>query len=98
MGRPRVCSLGGPHIPKGPLQPAQPQRIPEFILWDFLITQEPRRGERGAGAAWRFIIALVESSRRLMDNHGKVDRKMDHLTPQTDNNSFIIIRLAVALG
>lgn len=43
-----------------------------------------------------FIIAFVESSHQLMDNHHKVDIKMDYLTPRTDN-SFIILRLAVAL-
>lgn len=33
-----------------------------------------------------------------MDNHHKVDIKMDYLTPQTNNNSFIILRLALALS
>lgn len=33
-----------------------------------------------------------------MDNHHKVDRKMDYLTSQTDTKPFIILRLPVALS
>lgn len=51
----------------------------------------------GASSSW-FVIAFVESSHQLMANHQKVDIKMDYLTPQTDNNSFIILCLAVALS
>lgn len=56
------------------------------------------RRRSGSGSGWLFIIAFVESSHQLMDNHHKVDIKMDYLTPQTDNKSFIILRLAVALS
>lgn len=92
-----VCTF--PEVPYSQLHLKQSTH--GFILWDFLITQRPTAScpqPGGAGAALLFIIAFVESSHQLMDNHHKVDRKMDYLTPQTDNKSFIILRLPIALS
>lgn len=95
---PRLCSLGGLHIPKGPPTASSTTENSWIHTVGFPHYSGAKHSRERSGSGSRFIIAFVESSRRLMDNHRKVDIKMDYLTPQTDNNSFIILRLAVALS